>query len=289
MVGRKDQMVLVRKEGFSVVHGGKYVGSCLFFCKVVRMKAPHADQVQLLRIVALDSHINRLRKNNEQHPLRKELGALVNAIAACSRDQRLGSERAHNAARALRKAENEAETVQLQVADKEAKYNAGVGLTSRDLLTLEEEMATLRAQLEELSTVEFEALEEVEASEENVRALGVQFEELTASMLRVKSELEDVVAQSDAQIAELKKQRDAVATNLDSKLVGLYERAANRGHYAVMALTPDGSTTGGIHLSPVEVALVKNKGEDEVYLSEDYDCIIVPVDFEELEALRETD
>ena len=40
-------------------------------------------------------------------------------------------------------------------------------------------------------------------------------------------------------------------------------------------MQPDGRTGAGISLSPVEVARIKALPEDEVYLSEDYDCIVV--------------
>lgn len=61
----------------------------------------------------------------------------------------------------------------------------------------------------------------------------------------------------------------------------MYEHSVATGGYAVMTMTPNGATGAGITLSPVEVAQIKSTPEDDIYLSEDYDCIIVPVDYDE--------
>lgn len=48
-------------------------------------RAPREDQLQLLQVAELDSHLARLRAADERHPLRAEVGQLMNLVAAKAR------------------------------------------------------------------------------------------------------------------------------------------------------------------------------------------------------------
>ena len=245
------------------------------------MKAPRADQLILLQVADLDAQLNRLERENTQHPLRASLGKLLNAIAARGREKTAAETQLEQARAELASVEKTSADLARQVADKEEKYNAGTGLTSRDLLVLEDEMAALRTTLEETSEKEFAALEAVEGGEERVRELGAAIDSLQEKVLAQRSELEDVVADITASQEKIRAQREELYAPLAASLKKVYEHSVATGGYAVMTMTPNGATGAGITLSPVEVAQIKATPEDEIYLSEDYDCIIVPVDYDE--------
>lgn len=237
--------------------------------------APAKEQLKLLDVAELDKTISKLDRKNEKHPLRQELGTLINASAARARDKQAAQERAQAAREKLEAAERASAALRGQIEDKEAKLNSGVGLTSRDLLVLQDEIAGLRGMLDEASEAEFAALDGVEEAEAAVDALSAEIERIKDKVLRGRSELEDDVASILAEREKVQAERDELFAPLSPSLKDAYERSRRSGGYAVIGMQPDGRTGAGISFSPVEVARIKALPEDEVYLSEDYDCIVV--------------
>ncbi|MFT3942945.1 MAG: hypothetical protein QM705_03870 [Ancrocorticia sp.] len=237
--------------------------------------APAADQLTLLDVADLDSQIARLERSNVKHPLREKLGTIMNAAAARARDKEAAEKAVEQAEAHLAECEAKSAVLQKQIAEKDAKLNAGTGLTSRDLLVLQQEIEGLREMLNVASDVEFEALEGVEAAQDKVAALGATIGLLKDDMLAKRAALEDAVAQIQAEQQALRAQRDALYEPLAEDLKRIYQHSRESGGYAVMALNPNGTTSAGINLSPVEVSQIRALPEDEIYLSEDYDAIVV--------------
>lgn len=237
--------------------------------------APAADQLKLLDVAELDSQIARLQRDNVKHPLREKLAALMNAIAARGRDKDAAESRVSAAETALREAEAKCQAYQTQISEKDALLNSGEGLTSRDLVALQEEIKGLRELLSAASDVEFEALETLEKRQDELSGLSAQINQLKEELLKDRSELEDAVGEITGQQEDLRTQRSAILDPLDEDLKKIYEHSRESGGYSVLAMHANGATDGGIHLSPVEVAQIRALPEDQIYLSEDYDAIIV--------------
>ena len=240
--------------------------------------APRAEQLVLLDVSEFDSHIARLERDNVKHPLRQKIGTLMNVSVERAREKDAAEAALAEARSALEKAEKQSATLQAQIEDKDGKLNAGVGLTSRDLLVLQEEIAGLRALLSEASDAEFEALEAVEKAETRVSDLAGQIDEMKQQVLADRTELEDAVTEIQAQQAALRAQRDAIFTPLGEDIKKVYEHSRASGGYAVIGMRANGTTDAGVQLSPVEVAQIKALPEDAIYLSEDYDAIVVRLD-----------
>ncbi len=237
--------------------------------------APATDQLKLLDVADLDSQIARLERDNVKHPLRETLGAMMNATAARAREKEAAQAAVVRAQEQLTAAENTCQGLQEQITDKEEKLNAGTGLTSRDLLVLQQEIAGLREMLSAASDVEFAALEALESGQNKVAALDSALVLLKETMLTKRALLEDAVSEIQSQQKALAEQRGAIYDPLAEDLKRIYQHSRESGGYAVMELRPDGTTGAGIHLSPVEVAQIRSLAEDAIYLSEDYDAIIV--------------
>ncbi len=237
--------------------------------------APAADQFTLLDVAELDSQIARLERSNVKHPLREKLGTIMNAAAARARDKDAAEEAVKHAEAHLAACETKCMALQDQISEKDAKLNAGTGLTSRDLLVLQQEIDGLREMLSASSDLEFAALEGVEVAQDKVASLGSTIGLLKDDMLAKRGELEDAVAQIQAEQQVLRVQRDALYEPLAEDLKRIYQHSRESGGYAIVALHPNGTTSAGIHLSPVEVSQIRALPEDEIYLSEDYDAIVV--------------
>ena len=104
---------------------------------------------------------------------------------------------------------------------------------------------------------------------------GSEIAALKERVLQGRARLEDDVAQIIAQRREIQAERDALFAPLADDLKEAYERARSHGGYAVMGMRPDGSTGAGVRFSPLEVARIRALPDDALYVSEDYDCIVV--------------
>ena len=239
--------------------------------------APASDQQQLLKVAELDSAVARLEREDAKHPLREELAAIMNAVAAKDRERRAAEGHVPEAQKALAEAEAHAASLGEQIALKDAQLASGKGMDSRMLLAMQEEIAGLRAMLEEASDAEFEALEAVESAESRVEAIAGEIAALKDQMLARKAELEDAVAD----IAERRKavwaERSELFEPLAADLKRIYEDLRARGGYTVLAMKPNGATDAGIQLSPMEADAIRNAPEDEICIAEEYGCIVVRV------------
>lgn len=240
-------------------------------------QAPASQQRSLLEVAELDTQLARLDTQNAQHPLREELTALLNAQAERGREKEAALARQSEAEKALAEAEKPVAALQEQIATKDAQLASGEGLDSRGLLTLQEEIAGLRKMLEDASDTEFEALSAVEEVTEKIQSLESDIATCHDTILARKAELEDAVSEIEAEKKQVSAKREELFVSLDDTLRTLYENARKSGGYAVIALKPNGQTDAGVSLSPVEVDRVRNAPEDEICISEDYDCIIVRV------------
>ena len=237
--------------------------------------APAADQLQLLKVAQLDAAIARLEREDEKHPLREELAAIVNAAAAKDRDKKAAEGEVTAAAAALEEAEARAASLVEQIAAKDAQLASGEGMDSRMLLAMQDEINGLRAMLAEANDAEFAALSALEEAEGSVEKIAGEIAGLKEQMLARKAELEDAVAEISAEKNRLLEDRSALFMPLAPALKELYEQLRARGGYTVLAMKPNGSTDAGIQLSPVEVDAIRNAAEDEICVAEEYGCIVV--------------
>lgn len=240
--------------------------------------ATRQEQLTLLELAELDSRIARLDRDDARHPLRQKLGTTMNAIAARARDKS-AAEHAHALAHEqLVVKEARVEKLTAEIAGKDAKLNAGVGLTSRDLLVLQSEIDALRAVLSEASDDEFAALENVEATEGAVLQCIADIEALTQQCDEDTAALEDAIGELSQERVTLRRQRDGLLGALGSEAIDAYEESRASGGYTVLAVHPNGTTRAGVELSPAEIARVKASPQDELYISDDDHAIIILLD-----------
>lgn len=240
-------------------------------------QAPADQQRTLLEVAELDTQLARLDAQNAHHPLREELAALLNVQAERGREKEAALKRREEAEKALAEAEKPVASLQEQIATKDAQLASGEGLDSRGLLTLQEEIAGLREKLDAASDTEFDALSTLEELDERISTLENDISAGNEVFVARKAELEDAVSEIEAEKKQVSAKRDELFASLDDTLRTLYTNARQSGGYAVIAMKPNGQTDAGVSLSPVEVDRIRTAPEDEICISEDYDCIIVRI------------
>lgn len=240
--------------------------------------APRAQQLQLLEVSDLDARISRLTAEDSKHELRAELGEIVNLLAAKGREIQETEARVEAAQRRLATASALTDRTSGIIAEKQSRLDAGIGMDSRQLLTLQSEIDQLRERLSTQSDEEYEALEEVEDLEGRLKRNRDEQATLSQKMLTVRGDLENASGDLQSQIAELQRQRDDLFATLPEELTKPYTRARERGGMAVIGMHPNGTTTGGVEFSPIEVARIKNADPDEIIISDEYGCLVVRLD-----------
>ena len=242
--------------------------------------APRADQLALLKVAELDAAIARLRRDDARHPLRDEVGELMNLIAARSREVTETEEHLAQVEAELDVASQKSMELAEAIAEKEARFNAGTGMDSRQLLTLQSEIATQRGFLAELTEAEYSLLEQVETVQDKLSGLIAGKRVLSETMVAKRTELEDAVSELHAEINILQGDRDSMYEPLDEDLKSAYDQAVKRGGIAVIKLFPNGKTSGGVELSPIEINQIKNGDPEQIHISEDYGAIVVRADWD---------
>lgn len=241
-------------------------------------RAPREDQLKLLEVAQLDAQLARLAADNRRHPLRVEVGELMNLVAAKARE--LSEVRAglENAEKELAMASAQTADLAAAVAAKEKRLNAGIGMDSRELLTLQSEIETHRGFLDGANDAEFTALEAVETAQAQMRGLEAEQAVLNERIVSGRAELEAAIEEIEREAEDVRRERDALYAPLADALKTEYERAQRSGGLTVISLHHNGQTSGGVQLSPIEVNQVKNADPEEIHISEDYQCIVVLLD-----------
>lgn len=241
-------------------------------------RAPREDQLQLLDVAELDAQLARLRTDNDKHPLRTEVGEYMNLVAAKSLEL-TNAKKALDEANATLGAAS-AKTAQLGdvVKAKKDRLNAGMGMDSRELMTLQSEIEKNEEMLDVAFEAEFEALEATEALEKDIAGLEAEQALLNDRIVSGRADLEGAIEEIEREADQIRGERDALYEPLAAPLKKEYERSAARGGLSVIALYRNGETSGGVQLSPIEVNYIKNSDPEEIHISDDYQCIVVLLD-----------
>ncbi|QOR46417.1 zinc ribbon domain-containing protein [Trueperella pecoris] len=241
-------------------------------------RAPRQDQLQLLQVADIDAHLARLKIHNERHPLRAEVGAQMNLVAAKARELTEAKKTLSEAEKTLEAASARTKELATVIAAKHKRLNEGVGMDSRELLTLQSEIVTNQARLDQANDAEFLALEAVEEAQESIAAIEAEQRLINERIVAGRAELEEEIERLEREAEDLRRERNTLYSPLADELKNAYERAQHTGGLTVIALHHNGQTSGGVQLSPIEVNQIKNADPEQIHISDDYQCIVVLLD-----------
>ncbi len=240
--------------------------------------APRAQQLQLLEVANFDAQINKLRAEIKNAPQHAELLVAKQNIAALKQTLAELNEQRANELELIQNKDTEVEKITAVITGKKTRLQAGVGMDSRELLVLQSEITTVQ---DKLNAVEEEILESYEKVENLDNCIARTQQDLGDAQC-LEQELQATLAKFSAdktgKIEELITQREKIYAPLEAGLKTAYENAKQTGGISIIGLYKSGASTGGIEFSPIEVAAIKAHNPDEIYLSEEYECIVVLLD-----------
>jgi predicted nucleic acid-binding Zn-ribbon protein len=238
------------------------------------VNAEPAVQFRLLDLQATDTALTQLAHRRSHLP---ELAAIAERVArAAELNDRVVEARTRldDLAAEQKRLESDVETVRARAGRDESRLQAG-GLPSRELESLQHEIATLARRQ---STLEDELLEVMEQAEEAQAAL----DEAAARHQAVLDEQRDLEAKRDAAFAEIDTavaqrtpQRAAIAGELPADLLALYERARTQSGTGAALLRQRRCEACHIELSGSELSRVRTAAPDEVVRCDNCRAILV--------------
>ncbi len=237
-------------------------------------KAAPAEQLKLLELQALDAKLTSLasrRRVLESDPRITDLQAALSVA-----NGQLGAAKVavHDAEAELKKAEADVEQVASRIERDEAKLNSGTGL-SKDLVALQKDIVSLNKRRSDLEDVELEVLERLDT----LRATQAQQQEIVdgiqGSFAGIRAELDEALAEVEAEATVVRGQRAEFAGGLDSGMLAIYEKTLAKRGVGAARLFHGKSEGSGMQLSPGDLAEIKAAADDDIVFCPDSGCILV--------------
>ncbi|MBM7825542.1 putative nucleic acid-binding Zn-ribbon protein [Arcanobacterium pluranimalium] len=241
-------------------------------------QAPREDQLQLLEVARLDAQLAKTRSQMRNHHLRGEIATAVEELAHFNEEVERKHAELSQLNEAVDSAQEQLTELEAKLKLKDKRLNAGIGMDSRELLTLQSEIETGREQVSQLEDSQFDLLESCELLEKQLAHLEKEIVQKVEHRTALEKQLEQDLAELESEHARINEQRTQLFAPLAPALQQAYERARVSGGLAVIGLHRNGESTGGVALSPIEVAAVNAHDPNDIYISEDYDCVVVLLD-----------
>ena len=238
------------------------------------MKAAPEAQRRLLDLQAVDTALSQLAHRRRNLP---ELAAIADrsARAGVLHDAVVDARtRVDDLATEQRRLESDVETVRARAGRDEARLQAG-GLPSRELESLQHEIATLARRQSNLEDELLELMEQGESAEAALREASEQHAAVVAEQRELEAKRDAAFAEIDEAVARKTPERAALAADLPADLVTLYERARTQSGTGAALLRQRRCEACHIELSGSELARVRSSGPDEVVRCDNCRAILV--------------
>ena len=238
------------------------------------MKADPFRQLRLLDLQAIDTRVAQLAHSRQVLPQHAEIADLEGHARTLDDELVRVRTAAGDLEREVAKAEADVQLVRDRAERDRQRLDAGVG-TSKDLMGLQHEIATLARRQSELEDIELEVMERSEALQSDLA-------ELTAGRDRLTERLDAAVAARDAALAEIDAEetevvapRADIAAECGEALVVLYERVRARSGTGAAALRARRCGGCQLELNNIELGRIKAAPSDEVIRCEECSRILV--------------
>jgi len=238
------------------------------------VNAEPAVQLRLLDLQAADTALNQLAHRRKHLP---ELAAIAERAARAMQlndavvDARTQLE---DLAAEQKRLEADVETVRARTARDDARLQAG-GLPSRELESLQHEIATLARRQSTLEDELLEVMEQAEQAESALREATAKQEAVVAEQRELEAKRDAAFAEIDAAVAQRTPERAKVAGELPPDLLALYEKARAQSGSGAALLRQRRCESCHIELSGSELSKVRTAAPDEVVRCDNCRAILV--------------
>lgn len=239
------------------------------------MKASKQDQLGLIELQRLDSHIQNLQLKLKSLPEVEQLAAITSRIEAGKEILKVAELELGDVEVELKRSEIEVEQVAERIKKDENRLNSGQG-SPKELEQMQHEIGTLAKRKADLEDGELEIMIRFDAAKAKVETLKSDEAGLRQLEVELKARHEAASKSLNDEIASELSKRNDHSPKIDKALIDLYEkiRSSSGGIGAAQLV---GNTCDGCHLSitPIELEKIKSQPEDEVVRCEECRRILV--------------
>ncbi len=231
----------------------------------------------LLMLQEHDGALDRLLHRRETLPERDTVAAGEAAVGVLAAQISVLTGQRDEIANEEKRLDDEASSLREKASEVEAKMYSGSVSSPRELQAMQADIDQLRRHERNLENRELELMEARDPLDSNLAELDTQRASLVADLNRERASLEGSEAAIDQGMTEERKERDAIAGELDPSLVGDYERRRARARGVGVARLV-GNTCQGCHLSipSTEVDSIRRAADGTVSYCDNCGCILVP-------------
>lgn len=196
-----------------------------------------SQRTALQTLIELTANGRALQFEHDNPKRAEELKELV------ARHKELGERRTEAAAvveghqQAIDEGTRLIEAQRSKIEKKTAELNDGTGLTSRDMVNLQEEIAGHEARISELEESQLDEMEKLEAAEGELAAVDDRIAEVTASGKEVQTAVKDRKAELRERIAENESAASGPRSEMPQQLLTAFDANVRQGGPGAALLT----------------------------------------------------
>jgi predicted nucleic acid-binding Zn-ribbon protein len=242
------------------------------------VNADHAAQLRLLDLQAVDTSLAQLAHRRRTLPELAALAEREEQATVLGGDVIDAETRADDLAEQQRRLENEVDAVRARAVRDEQRMQAG-GLPAKEIESLQHEVATLARRQASLEDELLEVMEQREEADSAVGQLTEQRGALDAQRAELIATRDRTFAEIDSAVEAKSAERAALAGEVPSDLLALYERAREHGGGVGAAMLRQRRCEGcRIELSGSELTAVRTAAPDEVVRCDNCRRILIRTD-----------
>lgn len=238
------------------------------------MNADPADQLRLLDLQALDTELAQLAHRRRAMPELAAIAEHEKRVTELSNELLDAQTVVADIDLEQRRLENDVETVRARAARDEARLQAG-GLPSRELESLQHEIATLARRQSTLEDELLDVMERGEQAQETLAGVTQRHEAVKVELRELEQRRDAAVRDIDATVAQRTPDRERLAGELPPDLRSVYERARAHGGVGAALLRHRRCEGCRIELSGSELSAARAATPDTVIRCDNCRAVLV--------------
>lgn len=239
------------------------------------MKATLDQRQALIDLKACDSEIGKLRYELAHLPIYATIADLTESMTQADANVARIEADTEAATAEITARDPKISELAAQISRKQAQYESGEGMDSRQLLVIESEIATLTEAKDGLEGEQIEFMERLEELEGAYTEATGHRAGLDTQLTEATAEKNSIEADYASKIAAATARRDQFAEIVGQSILAAYDESRALGGAGVVVMDGDGSVDGGMDLSVTEINEINALDPDELYLTEDTGAIVL--------------
>jgi predicted nucleic acid-binding Zn-ribbon protein len=238
------------------------------------VNADTATQLRLLDLQAADTALSQLAHRRVNLPELAAIADRAQRAAALQNEVVDAQTRLSDIAAEQRRLETDVDTVRARATRDEGRMQAG-GLPSRELESLQHEIATLARRQSTLEDEVLDAMERAEEADAALRDATSRLDAVLAEQRELETKRDAAFAEIDSAVALRQPERESIVAEIPADLLALYERARAQGGTGAALLRQRRCEACHIELSGSELSSVRGAAPDAVMRCDNCRAILV--------------